>query len=104
MTIKEEITNYILQWTPVSDAVASPRQDEVNLLHEALEELVEQDNKLREFKTKAGVWQQKFSQCKAEITILRQRKGYYKREFLRLKATMNIEPEGRPLPQPPVIG
>jgi len=84
MTVREEITNYLLAWTPVSDAVASPRQEEVNLFMKILQEMNEQDSKLREFKTKAGTWQAKFTQCKAEVSILRQRKGHYKRECKRL--------------------
>lgn len=139
MTIKEKLTDYILKWSPVSDAVASPRQHEVDIFMEALLEITEMECKLKIFVTKAGTWQAKFTQCKAEVSILRQRKAHYKREFLKLKnslieiekelkqktarakhgeeaylhlrkvidsyekdATRNTEPEGRPLPQPPV--
>jgi hypothetical protein len=74
MTLRREIVDYILENTE-----HGKRQPELDLFHRVLEELNSNVEQLKDMSHKAGIWQGKYTDCKKEITILRQRKSYYKR-------------------------
>lgn len=71
-TVREEVVDYILNWP-------AERETEIELMHRILEELNSNERLLKDMAHKAGVWQGKYTECKKEITVLRQRKNFYKK-------------------------